>query len=161
MDWPTILIGILVIVIGIGAYIWQLSNVFFTRIQWYSPFDKTVLITGCDTGIGLQLAQHFYRKGCYVIATVLTVDGKGAKELKKLAEDKQRMLVIKMDVTKESDVSEASVKVGKHLRDNGFEGMSDRRAIDCNVFGLKIAMIGVFHKLLLFSYHRLCFRCFL
>ena len=109
--------------IGIGAYIWQLSNVFFSVNQWFSPHDKTVLMTGCDTGIGFELAKHFYRKGCHVIATVLNIDGEGAQKLKRLADDKQRMLIIKMDVTKESDVSEAVVRVGRHLQDNGFEGI--------------------------------------
>ena len=124
MDLITVLIGIVVIVIGIGAYIWQLSNVFFTRNQWFSPTNKTVLITGCDSGIGLQLAQHFYQKGCIVFATVLDINAKGSKQLQQLTSDDQRLHLIQMDVTNDCEVNKAFEQIDEYLRQNQFEGMS-------------------------------------
>ena len=31
---------------------------------------KTVLITGCSSGYGLETARHFHRKGWNVVATM-------------------------------------------------------------------------------------------
>ncbi|XP_054153994.1 D-beta-hydroxybutyrate dehydrogenase, mitochondrial-like [Oppia nitens] len=140
MDWITILLGIFVILVGIGSYIYQLSNVFLNCNQWLSPDDKCLVITGCDTGIGLRVAKHFYRKGCLVVATVLDLSSNGAKELSELlatdvggggggsgADDEDnrqpRLLVIQMDVTKDSDVKQAFSKVRQYLNDNQLQGL--------------------------------------
>ncbi|CAG2177749.1 unnamed protein product, partial [Oppiella nova] len=128
MDWLTMIVGFLVIIIGLGAYAWQLSNVLLTSNQWLSPHDKTVLITGCDTGIGHELAKHFYLKGCIVFATVLDIDGSGAQELRRLSDSSgddnhRRMRLIRMDVTNDEDVSRAAAEVDDYLKRNQSQGL--------------------------------------
>ena len=59
---------------------------------------KTVLITGCSSGIGLSTALEFARNGFQVIATMRNLD-KAAK-LQKIAEDENLAIDIKqLDVT--------------------------------------------------------------
>ena len=37
-----------------------------------SPAHKTVLITGCSSGYGLETARHFHAQGWNVVATMRT-----------------------------------------------------------------------------------------
>jgi len=122
MELSTLLLGIFFIVIGIGAYVWQLSNVFLTSLQWFSPNNKTILITGCDSGIGHKLAKHFHSLGCIVFATVLNIDGSGAKQL---AEEcgQERMHLIQMDVKSDHEVNNALNCVNDLLKQYQLEGI--------------------------------------
>ncbi len=73
--------------------------------------DKSVLITGCDTGFGLVLAKHLHGLGFRVFAGCLLkkAEGPGAKELEEVAEKCQnkRMSVLQLDVTKDEDWDKA------------------------------------------------------
>ena len=46
-----------------------------------SSSNKCVLITGCDSGIGLETAKRLHGAGFTVIATCLNLDSLGAKQL--------------------------------------------------------------------------------
>merc|ERR1711915_208529 len=65
--------------------------------------DKSVLITGCDTGFGLSLAKHLAGLGFNVFAGCLLADkdGPGATELRKLGNP--RLHVLQLDITKQKD----------------------------------------------------------
>ncbi|CAG2113923.1 unnamed protein product, partial [Medioppia subpectinata] len=62
-----------------------------------STANRAVLITGCDTGFGYQLAIECDRLGFHVFAGALNPDQNGAQELKTVCSQKLR--VLKMNVT--------------------------------------------------------------
>ncbi|CAG2176217.1 unnamed protein product, partial [Oppiella nova] len=64
--------------------------------------NRAVLITGCDSGFGHQLAIECDKLGFYVFAGVLNADLNGAQELTRVCS--QRLQVLKMDVTDPTDV---------------------------------------------------------
>ncbi|XP_032892131.1 corticosteroid 11-beta-dehydrogenase isozyme 2 isoform X2 [Amblyraja radiata] len=66
---------------------------------------KAVFITGCDSGFGKIMAQHFDSLGLQVFATVLNTEGPGAKEL--LQDCSQQLTLIQMDLTKQEDIDKA------------------------------------------------------
>lgn len=61
---------------------------------------KTVLITGCSSGYGLETARHFHAKGWNVIATM-----RAPRE--DLLPRSQRMRVLALDVTKPESIAAA------------------------------------------------------
>lgn len=129
--------------------------------------DKSVLITGCDTGFGLTLAKHLTSLGFNVFAGCLLADkdGPGAVELRELANP--RLKVIQLDITKQEDWDKALVFVKDNLisTSSGLWGIVNnagwatfgevewvgmdtyRRAMDINVFGM-IAGIKTFLPLI-------------
>ncbi|CAG2104148.1 unnamed protein product [Medioppia subpectinata] len=77
-----------------------------------SSLGKAVLITGCDTGFGNRLALKLNRNGYRVYATVLSVGSKGSQELAERATFVDKMHVLEMDVTDDTQVLDAY----KHVR---------------------------------------------
>jgi NAD(P)-dependent dehydrogenase (short-subunit alcohol dehydrogenase family) len=61
---------------------------------------KTVLITGCSSGYGLETARHFHAQGWNVIATMRTVR-------KDLLPQSERLRVLALDVTKPESIAAA------------------------------------------------------
>ncbi|KAL1415929.1 hypothetical protein MTO96_028523 [Rhipicephalus appendiculatus] len=59
---------------------------------------KRVLVSGCDSGIGLRLAQRLHEAGYRVLAGCLSTDSEGARLLSKLS-DGYPVLVLQLDVT--------------------------------------------------------------
>ncbi|HEX8413434.1 MAG TPA: SDR family oxidoreductase [Sphingomicrobium sp.] len=66
---------------------------------------KTVLITGCSSGYGLQTALHFHNKGWNVIATMRTPRAD-------LLPKSDRMHIIALDVTKPDSIAAAIAAAG-------------------------------------------------
>ncbi len=60
--------------------------------------NKCVLITGCDSGIGLAMAVASHAMGFRVIATCLNLSSDGALYLEKMF-DKEKMFITSLDVT--------------------------------------------------------------
>jgi len=116
--------------------------------------NRTVLVTGCDTGFGLKLAQHLEALGFTVFAGCLLADrkGEGAEQLRQLG--KPRLQVIQLDVTKEEDWRETVRLIKEKTGERGLWGIVNnagwatfgevewvsmdtyKRAMDINVFGL-------------------------
>jgi NAD(P)-dependent dehydrogenase (short-subunit alcohol dehydrogenase family) len=83
---------------------------------------KTVLVTGCSSGYGLETALHFHRLGWNVIATMRTPrDG--------LLPDTDRMRILALDVTNPESIDRA-------IRDAG--------PIDVLVNNAGIGVVGAF-----------------
>lgn len=57
--------------------------------------NHAIIVTGCDSGLGYSLALHCRKLGAVVIASVLQIDGPGAKQL-----ENENVLVYPLDVTK-------------------------------------------------------------
>ena len=66
------------------------------------PINPTVLITGSNRGLGLELSRQYAAAGWNVIATCR--NPKKAKELQLLAEEYNQVAVEKMDVTSQPEV---------------------------------------------------------
>ncbi|XP_069826505.1 retinol dehydrogenase 16-like [Dendropsophus ebraccatus] len=85
--------------------------VFMFLYRWYryhltleNLSDKYVLITGCDSGFGNQLAKKLDKRGMRVLATCLTE--KGAENLKK--ETSSRLQTTILDIANSNSVQSAA-----------------------------------------------------
>lgn len=81
--------------------------------------DKFVLITGCDSGFGKQLARQLDRRGMRVLATCLTQ--KGAEDLKK--EASSRLQTVILDISNTQSVSSVATWVSDVVGGNGLWGL--------------------------------------
>lgn len=79
------------------------------RVGHISLTDRIVLITGCDTGFGHELAKQLHGKGCHVIATCYRPEGAGASALVEMADP--RMSVLPLDVSSDESVAHCLRKV--------------------------------------------------
>jgi NAD(P)-dependent dehydrogenase (short-subunit alcohol dehydrogenase family) len=61
---------------------------------------KTVLITGCSSGYGLETARHFHAQGWHVVATMRTPRQEGLPR-------SERLRVLPLDVTKAESIAAA------------------------------------------------------
>ncbi|XP_032833823.1 D-beta-hydroxybutyrate dehydrogenase, mitochondrial [Petromyzon marinus] len=79
--------------------------------------DKAVLVTGCDSGFGLSLAQHLHSKGFKIFAGCLLKDkgGDGAKQLE--AMKSERLKVVQMNVASDDEVAKAVEFIRSSLPD--------------------------------------------
>lgn len=66
---------------------------------------KTVLITGCSSGYGLEMASHFHAQGWNVVATMRT-------PRPELLPDSDRMRVLALDVTNPQSIAAAVAAAG-------------------------------------------------
>ena len=116
-----------------------------------NPSGKIVLVTGCDTGFGNQIAYRLDQLGFHVYAGVLFPDGDGAKQLQQKCS--KRLKILKMDVTKPEEVKNVVEQIKQSrkplwaLVNNAGVGVSvpfdwgndvdiHQKVFDVNVFGL-------------------------
>lgn len=83
-------------------------------------YGYAVLITGCDSGFGYQLARCLDQKGFVVFAGCLFPQGKGAQNLARLSSS--NLKILKLDVTKDEDVQQAKTTVQENLPEKGETG---------------------------------------
>lgn len=81
-----------------------------------------VLITGCDSGFGHQLALRLDRKGFVVFAGCLSPEGAGAQSL--VRQSSSNLKILKLDVTSDEDVHQAKRTVQDNLPEKGECGSS-------------------------------------
>lgn len=78
---------------------------------------RAVLITGCDSGFGHQLARSLDQKGFVVFAGCLSPEGAGAQSLARQSSSNLRIL--QLDVTRDEDMQKAKKMVQENLPDKG------------------------------------------
>ena len=88
---------------------------FFRDVRVADLEKKAVLITGCDSGFGYELAKKLDALGLRVFAACLTSDG----EAKLTKECSRELRTFKFDVTKEGDVQNALEVVKSGLPSQG------------------------------------------
>lgn len=76
-----------------------------------------VLITGCDSGFGFQLARCLDQRGFTVFAGCLWANGTGARNLARLCSSSLQLL--QLDVTQNQDVEQALRTVKEQLPHKG------------------------------------------
>ncbi|KAK3107087.1 hypothetical protein FSP39_006862 [Pinctada imbricata] len=81
--------------------------------------NKAVLITGCDTGIGHELAIQLDKLGFYVYAGCLDNNGEGQSKLKEACSD--RLTTIQLDVSDVTQVQQAAKEVTMAISAKGQE----------------------------------------
>lgn len=84
-----------------------------------------MLITGCDTGFGHQLAKKLHSLGFTVFACCLDDNSDGAKALKKL----DGLHVIKLDITKQDQVDKVLDYVERNLPELGLWGLVNNAGV--------------------------------
>ena len=73
--------------------------------------ERYILVTGCDTGFGHEIAKRLDKLGCHVFAACLTE--KGETELRKTTSN--RLKAVSMDVTDTESVRRALTEVENFL----------------------------------------------
>ncbi|CAN8030790.1 hypothetical protein HPB47_026580 [Ixodes persulcatus] len=76
--------------------------------------DRAVLITGCDSGFGQELAFRLDRRGFQVFAGCLFPEGEGARKLRE--NGSSNVVVLPLDVTKDDEIERAVVDVKGKLQ---------------------------------------------
>ncbi|XP_054627152.1 D-beta-hydroxybutyrate dehydrogenase, mitochondrial [Dunckerocampus dactyliophorus] len=141
------------IVPGLAVLLLVFAKVFSSRCR-SSLVDGpgwAVLITGCDSGFGYELARCLDHKGFVVFAGCLFPQGTGAQNLAK--QSSHRLKIVKLDVTSDADVRQAKTIVQENLPEKGLwavvnnAGISDwaeiewstiedfHHMVDINLFG--------------------------
>ncbi|KJH53747.1 oxidoreductase, short chain dehydrogenase/reductase family protein [Dictyocaulus viviparus] len=105
MFWLLLLVTVPVVYIVL-RYIWEMF-----RIGDYS--SKAVLITGCDSGFGRELAVRCITEGFTVFAGCLTDEGKRSLEEECLS---SKLHAIPLDVTSDESVRKAREQVASRLK---------------------------------------------
>ncbi|CAB3396733.1 unnamed protein product [Caenorhabditis bovis] len=99
--------------LGIGVVLFNVVRYFIEKIPHSRPIvEKAVLITGCDTGFGNELAKKCARNGFTVFAGCLTQ--KGAEKLKAEVGE-SNLHVVDLDVSSDESVARAHEYVKKNL----------------------------------------------
>ncbi|XP_046363973.2 17-beta-hydroxysteroid dehydrogenase type 6-like [Haliotis rufescens] len=120
---PCVLLAVLCLAIGYICF----TALQRKRVRSLSAYGRTVLITGCDTGIGYGLAQRLLLEGFTVIATCLDVEGPGARELKKNRSG--RVHVIRLDVTSDESVELCFERARKICKGTGLWGLVNNAGV--------------------------------
>jgi len=99
-----ILLQLLCAVLIIGGFICWLLKGLLCHVQ-NEVESKVVLVTGCDTGIGHELAKHLDFIGFQVFAGCLDTASEGAQRLR--VEASNRLKLVNMDVRRDDHVAAA------------------------------------------------------
>ena len=104
---------LLVIILIVTLY--TISCLLFPDLPVSDLEKKAVLITGCDSGFGYELAKRLDSRGLQVFAGCLTSDG----QAKLRSECSTRMTTLELDVVNQSDIQKALEVVKSLLSSNG------------------------------------------
>ncbi|KAM4722159.1 17-beta-hydroxysteroid dehydrogenase type 2 [Rhinophrynus dorsalis] len=85
------------------------------------PEGRTILITGCDSGLGHALAKHLDELGVLVFAGVLDKKGPGAQELARICSS--QLTLIQLNVTNVEEIKAAYNEVKRQVQDAGLWGI--------------------------------------
>lgn len=99
--------------------VYQIVRLVLDRIRIRDVTKKTVLITGCDTGFGFELALKCHRQGMLVFCGCYSKEG--IERLERLDEGTRRMRPFSLDICSDESVEEAKRFVEKTLLDDGRE----------------------------------------
>ncbi|KAF7699100.1 C-factor [Silurus meridionalis] len=92
---------------------------------------KTVLVTGANRGLGLQIVKRLVTGGCFpgkIIATARNPDE--AKELQSMSKDHPNIHIIKLDVVSEESIKKAAVEVEQIVQKDGLNCLINNAGIN-------------------------------
>lgn len=89
--------------------------------------NKAILITGCDSGIGHNLAKYLDSLGFQVFAGCLFKDGPGEQQLREACSN--RLVTLQLDVSNTQQVEDAAKTVAIHLNEKKLWGIVNNAGI--------------------------------
>ncbi|CAG01342.1 unnamed protein product [Tetraodon nigroviridis] len=99
------------------AFIIIITTQLLARRRVQDGRGRAVLVTGCDSGFGQQLALRLDREGFVVFAGCLCPEGPGARSLAQQSSSSLKLL--RLDVTSDADVEQVKAAVLQHLPEKG------------------------------------------
>lgn len=88
---------------------------------------RRVLVSGCDSGIGLRLAQRLHDAGYRVLAGCLNIDSAGARHLTTLCDGECPVQVVQLDVTSDQSVQRALIQ--GQVKEKGLWGLVNNAGV--------------------------------
>ncbi|CAN8031628.1 hypothetical protein HPB47_010716 [Ixodes persulcatus] len=92
----------------------------------FTGHGKRVLVSGCDSGIGLRTAERLHKAGYQVLAGCLSDQSDGAKKLS-LLKGPHPVVVLQLDITKQDSVREALKKA--EVQEKGLWGLVNNAGV--------------------------------
>uniref|UniRef100_A0A674NRX7 Hydroxysteroid (17-beta) dehydrogenase 2 n=1 Tax=Takifugu rubripes TaxID=31033 RepID=A0A674NRX7_TAKRU len=89
--------------------------------------NRAVLVTGCDSGFGHELARRLSQVGVLVFAGVLDAHGAGAQRLR--AGTSEKLQVLQLDVTDDRQIEAAHRYICTQVNDTGLWGLVNNAGI--------------------------------
>uniref|UniRef100_A0A0P5RTT2 D-beta-hydroxybutyrate dehydrogenase, mitochondrial n=1 Tax=Daphnia magna TaxID=35525 RepID=A0A0P5RTT2_9CRUS len=109
---------------------------------------RGVLVTGCDTGFGHELAKKLHSCGFTVFAGCLDGRSNGAIRLKRLGDESGRLHVIAIDVTSQEDVDKALCYVEENLPEHGLWGLVNNAGQSSSLGFLEWTPMKIYEKVM-------------
>ncbi|MBN3316573.1 DHB2 dehydrogenase, partial [Atractosteus spatula] len=106
--------------------------------------NKSVLITGCDSGFGHALAKHLDSLGLTVFAGVLNEQSPGSDELRRCSS--KRLLVLQLDVTNSAQIRKAYQQIKAEVGETGLWAIVNNAGILGYLADGEILPMTVFKK---------------
>ncbi|KAL7858264.1 hypothetical protein AOLI_G00183660 [Acnodon oligacanthus] len=150
-----LVVGVLLCcVIPAGCFVLALLSVGYTVIQCTAGRQerllptqgKSVLITGCDSGFGHNLAKLLDRAGVKVYAGVLKENGAGAQELRRVSSP--HLTVIQLDITDTDQISKALQFIKSQTGETGLWGLVNNAGVTGYVCDAEILPLRILRKIL-------------
>ncbi|XP_074865303.1 11-beta-hydroxysteroid dehydrogenase type 2 isoform X2 [Carettochelys insculpta] len=100
---------------------------------------KAVVVTGCDSGFGKQTAHHLDSLGFKVFASVLDLEGPGAKELRQSCSP--RLTLLQMDLTKPDDIQKAQQLILLQTAGTGLWGLVNNAGFNTHLADTELSQL--------------------
>ncbi|XP_065147284.1 17-beta-hydroxysteroid dehydrogenase type 2 isoform X1 [Paramisgurnus dabryanus] len=109
--------------------------------------NRAVLITGCDSGLGHDLARFLDAAGMRVFAGVLDESSPGAVELRK-ASSSSKLTVVQLDITNMSQIKQAYQYIQSQTGETGLWGLVNNAGVLGYVCDAELLPIQFYRKYL-------------
>ncbi|XP_038136027.1 corticosteroid 11-beta-dehydrogenase isozyme 2-like [Cyprinodon tularosa] len=103
---------------------------------------KAVFITGCDSGFGNAAAKRLDSLGFEVFATVLNLEGDGARELQRSCSS--RLTLLQVDITQPQQVQQALLDTKAKLGLRGLWGLVNNAGVCVNFGEAELSLMSTF-----------------
>lgn len=101
---------------------------------------KAVFITGCDSGFGNATAKRLDAMGFEVFATVLNMDGEGAKHLRRVCSS--RLTLLQVDITQPQQVQQALLDTKAKLGMRDLWGLVNNAGMCVNIGDAEVSLMS-------------------
>ncbi|CAN9506569.1 unnamed protein product [Ophioblennius macclurei] len=103
---------------------------------------RAVLITGCDSGFGKATVQRLDSLGFQVFATVLDLNGEGARELQRSCSS--LLTLLQVDITQPQEVQQALLDTKAKLGLRGLWGLVNNAGVCVNFGDVELSLMKNF-----------------
>ncbi|XP_038135998.1 corticosteroid 11-beta-dehydrogenase isozyme 2-like [Cyprinodon tularosa] len=132
-------ISLLVLLAAMG---WIYSRSRTVQLPNLPAQGKAVFITGCDSGFGNAAAKRLDSLGFDVFATVLNLEGDGARELQRSCSS--RLTLLQVDITQPQQVQQALLDTKAKLGLRGLWGLVNNAGVCLNLGDAELTLMSNF-----------------